>query len=104
MKRGPATQTVVLTCWTLGDGLQPPDALEAASEQGSLSYPGAAQKPQRAAKRSTRRPGADGPDKRGRHSHPGSRGLNGDVDDVGSPTRWCCSTTDSASPASTELF
>jgi DNA-binding CsgD family transcriptional regulator len=46
----------------------------------------AGRKPQKATHRPVNRPGADGPDSRGRHSNPGSRALSADVDGVDSPT------------------
>jgi len=64
----------------------PPEALETAPEQGLLAEPGAGQKPQRASRRSSKRPAVGGPDNRGQHPNPGSRALSADVDSVDSPT------------------
>ena len=64
----------------------PSDTLETAPEQGFFVEPAAGPKPQKAARRSSKRPGVGGPDNRGQHSNPGSRALRADVDGIDSPT------------------
>lgn len=78
------SQDVRVDLW--GRLSNPPDTLETVSEQGLLVEPAADRKPQKAAKRSSRRPGAGGPDNKGQHSNPGSMALSTDVDEVDSPT------------------
>ena len=64
----------------------PPDTPETVPEQGLLVEPAGGRKPQKATHRSANRPGAAGPDDKGRHSNPGSRTLRTDVDSTASPT------------------
>ena len=64
----------------------PPDALETAPEQRLLVDQAAGRKPQRAPKRSSKRPRVGGLDTRGQHSNPSSGALRADFDGVDSPT------------------
>jgi hypothetical protein len=56
----------------------PPDTLELASDQGFFGDEAAVRRSQNAAKRSSNRPGAVGPDNRGRLSNPTSKVLSDD--------------------------
>ncbi len=64
----------------------PAGSQETGPEQGFLAEPAAGRKPQKAPQRSGNRPGAAGPDHKGRHSNPGSRALSTDADSVDSST------------------
>jgi transposase-like protein len=63
----------------------PPNTLELASHQGFLGGEATVRRSQKAAKRSGNRPGAVGPDNRGRLSNPASRVLNADDKRAHSP-------------------